>query len=46
MDYLKLENGDWIVVCDGKKALFLENVGTGEGRGHYPLWSWAWAEPS
>src|SRR5688572_29141939 len=24
---LKLENGDWVVVCDGAKALILENAG-------------------
>jgi protein required for attachment to host cells len=27
MKKLKIEKGDWIVVCDGKKALILENVG-------------------
>jgi len=24
---LKIEQGEWVVVCDGKKALWLENVG-------------------
>ncbi|WP_315737651.1 MULTISPECIES: host attachment protein [unclassified Bradyrhizobium] len=27
MDKLKVGTGDWIVVCDGRKALILENVG-------------------
>jgi len=27
MQKLKIRQGDWIVVCDGKKALVLENVG-------------------
>ena len=27
MGDLKLEHGDWILVCDGRKALILENVG-------------------
>ena len=27
---LKIRAGDWILVCDGKKALILENVGTAE----------------
>lgn len=27
MSKLKIEQGDWIVVCDGAKALVLENVG-------------------
>jgi protein required for attachment to host cells len=27
MDKLKTANGDWIVVCDGRKALILENIG-------------------
>ena len=27
MQKLKIEQGDWIVVCDGKKALVMENVG-------------------
>jgi protein required for attachment to host cells len=27
MPKLKIENGDWIVVCDGEKALVLENAG-------------------
>lgn len=27
MDTLKIETGDWIVVCDGRKAVILENVG-------------------
>src|SRR5262249_32787147 len=25
---LKIDNGDWVVVCDGAKALVLENAGT------------------
>ena len=24
---MKIEQGDWVVVCDGNKALFLENAG-------------------
>jgi len=24
---IKVEAGDWVVVCDGRKALFLENIG-------------------
>jgi len=27
MDRLNLHKGDWIVVCDGRKALILENIG-------------------
>ncbi len=27
MNKLKLEQGDWVVVCDGTKALILENIG-------------------
>jgi protein required for attachment to host cells len=27
MAKLKIDQGDWVVVCDGKKALLLENVG-------------------
>ena len=27
MDKIKIGTGDWIVVCDGRKALILENVG-------------------
>jgi len=27
MNKLKIEQGDWVVVCDGQKALILENVG-------------------
>jgi protein required for attachment to host cells len=27
MSKLKIHQGDWVVVCDGKKALVLENVG-------------------
>jgi protein required for attachment to host cells len=27
MHKLKVEQGDWIVVCDGTKALILENIG-------------------
>src|SRR3989442_4594884 len=27
MSKLKVGQGDWVVVCDGKKALVLENVG-------------------
>jgi protein required for attachment to host cells len=29
MDNLKLARGDWVLVCDGKKALILENIGDG-----------------
>ena len=28
MSELKIDNGDWVVVCDGAKALVLENTGT------------------
>jgi protein required for attachment to host cells len=27
---LRIRAGDWILVCDGKKALILENVGAGD----------------
>ena len=27
MENLKIHNGDWVVVCDGAKALILENAG-------------------
>ncbi|MFL6800046.1 MAG: host attachment protein [Xanthobacteraceae bacterium] len=27
MSNLKIHHGDWVVVCDGKKALLLENAG-------------------
>ena len=27
MSKLKVQNGEWVIVCDGKKALILENVG-------------------
>jgi protein required for attachment to host cells len=27
MQKIKIDQGDWVVVCDGKKALILENVG-------------------
>ena len=27
MDKMKIAKGDWIVVCDGRKALILENLG-------------------
>src|SRR3984893_12418279 len=27
MTKMKIGNGDWIVVCDGRKALILENLG-------------------
>jgi protein required for attachment to host cells len=27
MPKLKIEQGEWVVVCDGRKALILENVG-------------------
>lgn len=27
MDNLKIHSGDWVVVCDGAKALILENLG-------------------
>ena len=27
MQKLVIRNGDWVVVCDGKKALLLENAG-------------------
>jgi protein required for attachment to host cells len=29
MDNLKIRSGDWVLVCDGAKALILENVGDG-----------------
>ena len=25
--HVKIEQGEWVVVCDGSKALFLENAG-------------------
>src|SRR6267378_2300339 len=27
MQKLKIRQGDWVIVCDGKKALVLENAG-------------------
>jgi protein required for attachment to host cells len=27
MDKIKIKAGDWVVVCDGRKALILENIG-------------------
>ena len=27
MENLRIHNGDWVVVCDGAKALILENAG-------------------
>lgn len=30
MQKIKIGQGDWVVVCDGKKALILENVGDGK----------------
>ena len=27
MNKIKIKTGDWVVVCDGRKALILENVG-------------------
>ncbi len=27
MTKIKIDTGDWIVVCDGRKALILENLG-------------------
>jgi protein required for attachment to host cells len=27
MQKLKIDKGEWVVVCDGKKALILENIG-------------------
>ncbi|CCE10316.1 conserved hypothetical protein [Bradyrhizobium sp. STM 3843] len=29
MDKIKVGAGDWVVVCDGRKALILENIGDG-----------------
>src|SRR3977135_2171876 len=29
MNNLKIHSGDWVVVCDGAKALILENAGDG-----------------
>jgi protein required for attachment to host cells len=29
MNKLKTATGDWVVVCDGRKALILENIGDG-----------------
>ena len=30
MAKLKIDQNDWVVVCDGKKALLLENIGDGK----------------
>jgi hypothetical protein len=30
MSKLKIEQGDWVVVCDGGKALVLQNIGDGK----------------
>lgn len=30
MDKLKLKTGTWVVVCDGRKALFFDNIGDPE----------------
>lgn len=30
MDKVKIREGDWVVVCDGRKALILENIGDGK----------------
>ena len=30
MPHLKIHRGDWVVVCDGRKALVLENAGDAE----------------
>jgi protein required for attachment to host cells len=30
MASLKIDQGEWVVVCDGRKALVLENVGDGK----------------
>ena len=27
MDKIRIDKGDWLVVCDGRKALILENLG-------------------
>ena len=27
MDRISVKSGDWVVVCDGRKALILENIG-------------------
>lgn len=27
MDQMRIDKGDWLVVCDGRKALILENLG-------------------
>ncbi len=27
MDKMRIDKGDWLVVCDGRKALILENIG-------------------
>jgi protein required for attachment to host cells len=27
MDKIKIKSGDWVVVCDGRKALILKNIG-------------------
>ncbi|MBR0960589.1 host attachment protein [Bradyrhizobium japonicum] len=29
MDKIRMDKGDWLVVCDGRKALILENLGDG-----------------
>lgn len=29
MDKVKTAKGDWVIVCDGRKALILENIGDG-----------------
>ena len=30
MEHVRLEQGEWVVVCDGRKALILENIGDGK----------------
>jgi protein required for attachment to host cells len=27
MDKMRIDKGDWLIVCDGRKALILENLG-------------------
>jgi protein required for attachment to host cells len=27
MNKIKINSGDWVIVCDGRKALILENIG-------------------
>jgi protein required for attachment to host cells len=27
MDMIKVKSGDWVIVCDGRKAMILENIG-------------------